>query len=282
MADATDLEPAERDLPESTYTHLRAAGHFAVPPTVLARLALSAEAADVADYARGLVPTESDGYARPGDVVENAARLVTGAQEVLTRAVIAERARGTSWADIGEALGGVSRQAAQERYRVHIADWERGLDAPYTHSAGGQILNAQLPEAALTPRTVATRLDEWVHRHHEPGDPGHDARPVSGVLDDPTGWDTRLMSAVLGASSRLVESLRRRLVPAPIAEHVLLERRVAALEALLVTRPGDVETIDTLTDIRGRLNAIRGRGDDAPAGPGLRRPPVTDPPYDDD
>jgi DNA-directed RNA polymerase specialized sigma24 family protein len=51
------------------------------------------------------VPTYADGHLRPGELLEEATRLVAGAEATLRMAVVAERLRGTSWAEIGEALG---------------------------------------------------------------------------------------------------------------------------------------------------------------------------------
>lgn len=44
--------------------------------------------------------------AAPGQLVEQARRLAEKAEELLEQAVIAERARNTSWDQIGQALGG--------------------------------------------------------------------------------------------------------------------------------------------------------------------------------
>jgi hypothetical protein len=48
------------------------------------------------------------------------------AQEYLRRAVWAARSQGASWAEVGEALGGVTKQAAQQRF----ADVDEGSERP--------------------------------------------------------------------------------------------------------------------------------------------------------
>lgn len=245
-------------LPEGTYDRLRAAAHFTTPPALLARLAVSDAAADLADRAGGLVPTSSDGYRHRGDLVEDAAQLLSAAQEVLAQAVVAERARGATWEEIGDALA-ISRQAAQERFRVPAAAWERGLDRPYVPSAGGKILNPQLPHAALAPHTAAEHLDRWVHQRTQPGDPDRGARPVSAVLADRDGWALGLSSAVIASSRRLLDSTTR-LEPAPgeaTHERTLAERKVALYEVMLVEKPGDVATLDQLAAARARLAELQ-------------------------
>jgi hypothetical protein len=81
----------------------------------LTRLAVSQASRDLSDLARSQVPTDADGYLRAGELLEEARRLVSGAEQVLRLAVAFERARGTSWQEIGDGLG-ASRQAAHERY----------------------------------------------------------------------------------------------------------------------------------------------------------------------
>ncbi|MFB7478923.1 hypothetical protein ACFUEM_02910 [Streptomyces anulatus] len=54
--------------------------------------------------------------ATPGELVEQAMRLVRQAEALLEQAVIAERARDTSWERIGRSLGGVTKSAAHKRF----------------------------------------------------------------------------------------------------------------------------------------------------------------------
>lgn len=56
------------------------------------------------------------GKEEPGEVLKVAIRLREEADEVLARAVVYERARGTSWAVIGATLG-VTRQSAFNKFR---------------------------------------------------------------------------------------------------------------------------------------------------------------------
>ncbi len=51
----------------------------------------------------------------PREPLQDAARLLAGAERALRLAVAAERLQGASWAQSGDALG-VTRQSAHERY----------------------------------------------------------------------------------------------------------------------------------------------------------------------
>lgn len=130
------------------------------PRRALARLALSAAAADLAEVAAALVPTI--GRARPGDHVSLAAQLLDQARDVLDRAVVYEHDHGTSWREVGEQLD-VTKQSAHERFGTVVADWESGLDEPY--SDDGPIRHARLPDGATDPDASAARLDRWCTQH---------------------------------------------------------------------------------------------------------------------
>jgi hypothetical protein len=80
--------------------------------------------------------------AAPGQLVEQARRLAEKAEELLEQAVIAERARNTSWDQIGQALGGLSKSAAHKRYGSVYNEWNVHLDGTSTEDedTGAEIL----------------------------------------------------------------------------------------------------------------------------------------------
>lgn len=80
--------------------------------------------------------------AAPGQLVEQARRLAEKAEELLEQAVIAERARNTSWDQIGQALGGLSKSAAHKRYGNVYSEWGAHLDGTSTEDedTGTEIL----------------------------------------------------------------------------------------------------------------------------------------------
>lgn len=151
--------------------------------TALARLALAYELEELADRAMGGVPTINDAASHPGEMVSDALDLVHQAQEVLTRAVLYERAKHTSWEVIGEALGDITRQSAQERYREAVQEWKDSQQEPYYPAPPGRVRGTRLHPAAIEPTSTGQRLDRWVHQHVT-GRPSIDAdeHPVSGHL----------------------------------------------------------------------------------------------------
>ncbi|MGY1437053.1 hypothetical protein [Streptomyces reniochalinae] len=68
----------------------------------------------------------------PGQLVVQARRLMEKAEELLEQAVIAERQRDTSWEQVGEALGGLSKSAAHKRYGAAVNDWASHYDGTST------------------------------------------------------------------------------------------------------------------------------------------------------
>jgi hypothetical protein len=133
----------------------------------LARLDVSAQARELATFARGLVGI-GDRADRDLDVlVEDAARLRAQADLVLTRAVVAARAAGASWEAIGAGLG-VSRQEAHRRYRDAEQTWFDDLARPEGELADGTRY-WKASTAVREPDAVAADLDAWLAASREPG-----------------------------------------------------------------------------------------------------------------
>jgi hypothetical protein len=152
----------------------------------LARLALAHEASELADSARAFVPIHpselrsTGGGGTGGSMIEDAARLRAQADQVLTLAVVYERLTGTSWEQIGEALG-VTRQSAHQRYADAERRFREALAEPEATGDSGEPY-VRLDAAAYEPDEWAGRLDAWVIRHREPWDAGQGPAPVSGGL----------------------------------------------------------------------------------------------------
>jgi hypothetical protein len=157
-------------------------------------------------------------------------------------AVVAERYRGTSWAEIGEALG-VTRQAAHERY----ADAEREVrEALLFPGRDGEEPGAlgwwASPDGLAHPEETARDLDEWERRHREPTDPDRGDRAVSAGLKPRTVTDE--IGTVLALSKLLREAHDQRAfggqeqpecLPRGVSygrlERELYERKVASTSA---------------------------------------------------
>ncbi len=170
------------------------------------RTAISSKAAELADSARGLVPTYADGYAVGGEFVQAAASIAADARQLLELAVAYERRRGTSWEIIGDTFG-ISRQAAHDRF----ADAEKRLNKALieTWLLGDGTRGAGLPYGAIDTAAAAGILDRWVIGHLQAADPmarkpeddPERLRPVSHNLPP---MDTLENSALVLAAAELV------------------------------------------------------------------------------
>jgi hypothetical protein len=84
------------------------------------RVALALTLRQLADAVLDAVPVEPD--PAPGDLLRAALRLQRRVEDVVREAVVAERERGTSWHEIGEAAG-VTRQSAHEKWYSDVHAW---------------------------------------------------------------------------------------------------------------------------------------------------------------
>lgn len=207
-----------------------AVDRFGYSRAALARIVLAYELRELADRAMTGVPTVHDAWqSNTGETVSDAADLVGQAQEVLTRAVLYERAKGTSWENIGEALGGITRQSAHERYREAEQEWKEAQHEPYDESSwpwGPR--NTRLHEAALEPTATGRRLDAWVRDHMA-------AR--SGIRDDEHPVTGHLPS--LSAADEMVQVLdainyAQRTDAGPAFRAQMHERKAALLDRIAV------------------------------------------------
>lgn len=126
----------------------------------LARLALCDHAVDVADGAAGLVATENDRDTGPGGRASQAFQLIQLAERALVSAVIYERERGSSWAEIAQYLGMEPREA-EARFAGHVDGWNTAFEVPYRLDESGRKRLPQLPTAAYDPAWACSRLDLW-------------------------------------------------------------------------------------------------------------------------
>ncbi|MDA5284290.1 hypothetical protein [Streptomyces sp. Isolate_45] len=126
----------------------------------LARLVLCDHAVDIADGAAGLVATENDPDTGPGGRVSQAFQLIELAERALTSAVIYERERGSSWAEIAPYLG-IGPAEAEDRFGVNLDNWNTAFEVPYRLDDSGRKRIPQLPTAAYDPAWACDQLDTW-------------------------------------------------------------------------------------------------------------------------
>ncbi|BBC36478.1 hypothetical protein SGFS_077720 [Streptomyces graminofaciens] len=163
---APDTTPPDTTPPDTTPydTTPYDAERAAFSREALARLALSSAAVGTAGGAHALVPTRHDTYTGLGGRVSEAVYLTRAAEGVLVRAVVYERERGASWAEIAHYLG-VGAQEAEERFGPELDRWAEAFRTPYRLDPTGRKRVPQLPTAAYDPVSVVRWLDLWAGSH---------------------------------------------------------------------------------------------------------------------
>lgn len=147
-------------------------------PASMAHLALATAARIASDFARTMVPTRPGQHGYGGLLIADALRLAELAAEVLAAAVVAERADGVGWDEIGEALG-VEPDQARTRWTATIQRWDSDL----ARSSGPTHDDDTLPDVLTGPPTQRAReLDWWATRHREPHDLIQGPHPVTDAL----------------------------------------------------------------------------------------------------
>jgi hypothetical protein len=204
----------------------------------LTRLALSAECRELSDLARALVPARPDGAGQPGSLIEEASRLRSRAEQALRLAVAAERARGSSWQDIGNALG-CSRQAAHERYAAIVDEISETIMFPWRDGADAGRGRWACPDGLADPEHTAAQLDRWVARHGEPSGPDHGDRPVSDGLGGRASLNAAdAIERVMELADRLVNGALPPGVSERTAQRMLLEAKIRAYDLIAATQAG--------------------------------------------
>nr|WP_024127904.1 hypothetical protein [Streptomyces sp. 14R-10]AHF46178.1 hypothetical protein pZL1.13 [Streptomyces sp. 14R-10] len=222
---------------------------YAYSPKALARLVLSSELRELADRAAAGVPTGGDDHAEPGEEVERALALVRQAQEVLTRAVLFERARHTSWEAIAEQMG-MKRQSAHERYREAEQEWKDALHQPFNPippDTRFPFNYLRLHEAAYEPIKAGQDLDEWAMERGKGEHAVTGGLPTLSLLDE--------MSQLLDGLSHLYRDMHKR--PDPAARLRLTERKAALLDRIAVEegRPEAAVQAEEARALAARLRA---------------------------
>ncbi|MFD4370143.1 hypothetical protein [Streptomyces sp. NPDC058486] len=198
---------------------------YAYSPKALARLVLSHELRELADAAAAGVPTGSDEYAEPGEEVAAALELVRQAQQVVNRAVIYERAKGTSWEAIGEQMD-IKRQSAHERYREIEQAWKDDLHTPFHPVPPGQDRSnyPRLHSAAYAPVNAGRSLDAWAQERGQGEHAVTGGLPTLSLLDE--------MSQLLDGLKYLHRDMYKR--PDPVARLRLTERKAALFDRIAI------------------------------------------------
>jgi hypothetical protein len=219
----------------------------------LARLMLSDAYRETAEYALGGIFPGADSHANPGEFVGQALRTLRNAEEVLRWAVVYERERGTSWDEIGEALGPITRQSAHRRFADQVEQWRAPLEEPETVRLNGTAQDSRIPYPASKPEETAEHLDGWLRERTVASNAwaGRE-RPVSDCLDRHT-----TASALVISSKYTARLLRDQMVPDPQQLADAADLHADLLERLV--REGDApeEAAEWIARDRARAQALR-------------------------
>ncbi|NXY93838.1 hypothetical protein HYE82_05400 [Streptomyces sp. BR123] len=209
----TETSPQADTTPEPTHPYTLAA---------LARLMLSKAHRDTAETALSRIGTQDDSSATvaPGDFVRQATELIRLAEHTQRCAVVYERERGTSWEDIGDALG-ITKQSAHAKFAEYVNEWDEPFDKPERRHPDGTADDRRIPYGARyapgaavpangSAEKTAAGLDRWLRRHDGWADQEH---PVSGSLPR---YSTSEMALLVGRAAHRMRI--DRLVPDPYAE----------------------------------------------------------------
>ncbi|MER8237386.1 hypothetical protein [Streptomyces sp. NPDC094049] len=219
----------------------------------LARLMLSHSLKEVAECALGDISPRSDKHAEPGEFVENARRLLREAEDAVHWAVVYERERGTSWDDIGEALGPVTRQSAHRRFADQVVQWRAPLDEPETVHLDGTARDERIPYPASDPEKGAAHLDHWLLDHTADTDTWYgSAQPVSRHLDRHS-----TTSALMITGKYTARLLTDQMVPDPHRQADAADRHADLLERLIREGNAPAEAHDWIIRDRARAQALR-------------------------
>jgi hypothetical protein len=241
----------------------------------LARLVLCDQARGLSDAAAGLAVTRYDEFCGAGGRASEAAAVAGHADRLVTAAVVYERERGSSWADIGRYLH-LGAAAAQQRFGSAVQQWRSAFDVPYRLDEQGRKRLPQLPTAAYDPVSATRRLDLWADVRL-----GFDDRhAVSGGLQpdpdgDEQGWpevgtelDGRIRLAQRGVFLDLLSeyALHR---PADRARDVVARAMQGGGEGgggwYTYTMDGIFETLDVRLAVDGDLVSVVVAGAHSPA-----------------
>src|SRR3954470_22794715 len=221
--------------------------------TGLARLMLSDAYRETAELALGGISPGADAHARPGEFAEQALRTLRRAEEVLRWAVIYERERDTSWDDLGEALGPVTRQSAHRRFAKQVEQWRKPLDEPETVRLDGTPEDPRIPYPASNPEEGAAGLDSWLRAHSAPYDAWAD-QPEPGSAHLERHSTTSAMIISRRYTERL---LKDQMVPDPQKEAAAADFHADLMERLVREGGAPPETPEWIAKDRARARALR-------------------------
>lgn len=140
------------------------------------RVGFAITAAEISDYTAALVPATTDQLATPGENITLARQVRLLSLDLLTRAVLLERALGRSWLQIAAALG-ETEAYTRGRWEPVEEEWHRDdkFTAKRRHIDDMLLLpRRHVPVTDDEIRKAAEILDEWCIARRDPDFRGPD------------------------------------------------------------------------------------------------------------
>jgi hypothetical protein len=220
----------------------------------LGRLTHADAAHELSERLVSIASTHVDGYGRGAFLTEEANQVLADARALLAAAVVADRVRGASWAEVGEALG-ISKQSAHERFGDAEREFRDALLFPHRDGPPGGLGYTVAPYAVEQPDTVRERLDRWVVEHRRSSGPGCDEpQPVTRGLEVMSDrWTTDAIGQVTQLARRLIDRTLPDGVSEDTARRRLAEVKLELYERMHVERPDDPEVAVQLMEARDRI-----------------------------
>jgi hypothetical protein len=228
----------------------------------LARLAHADAVYELSEHLISHASAYADSYGRGAFLTEEAAQVVTEALKLLIAAVVADRLRGASWSDVGDALD-ITKQSAHERFAHAERQFREALLFPQRYPEHGGLGDTVAPYAALEPDRVRDRLDAWVvERRHSSGPNRDEPLPVTRGLEAMRNtWTIDRTGQVLELTDALTHSKLPDGITREHAERRLAELKVALYERMIDQRPEDTDVALQLMQARERLRDLTQRAE---------------------
>jgi hypothetical protein len=207
---------------------------------MLARLAHAAAAQELSEQLISEGSADADGYGRGAFLTEEAHRIYSDTRSLLAAAVVADRLRGASWAEVGDALG-ITRQSAHERFGDAEREFREAVLFPHRQPGHGGRGYCAAPYAVEQPDVVRERLDRWVVENRRSSGPDRtEPEPFTrGLAAMRDGWTMDRMGEVLRLSEMLIDRKLPTGVTYEQARWRHAELKVELYERMTADRPDD-------------------------------------------
>jgi hypothetical protein len=157
------------------------------------RVALGLQAAQMSEFAAALIPTATDDHAVTGEFITQARQVRKFAQQLVVYAVLLERARGATWAQIAAAMN-ADEAWVRSTYAPAEHEWTRArlssspAAPPQTAEDALRVHLHNVPTDDAGIRKAAEVLDTWCREHgnaHSLPPTSENSRPVTdGILEE--------------------------------------------------------------------------------------------------